>query len=262
MDGWLQLLDLGSGAVTARLPVGWRGPAGQPPDAADWQLFDVITSVQLLPDSCLVLAGTMDGQLSLLDPRCPNGGGSGSSGAVATTWGAALAGGGEAPRFWWRARSAARLCAARCHGHVLAAGGDAPAVSLHDLRMGGARYAELALPPGGHPYRTPSVFALDMLWPRLAAGGDRGQLQVWDISRLSATGAEEPASGSSTPRQQQAALPPVQRGWPSPGGCRPHVPGSSSGSRARSAAAASLDCLLASNDHVLQRPDGSGLQMG
>lgn len=47
MDGWVNVLDLASGAVSHRLPVGWRGAAGLAVDALDWQNFDVVTTVQV-----------------------------------------------------------------------------------------------------------------------------------------------------------------------------------------------------------------------
>lgn len=211
MDGWVHLLDSATGTLLHRLPLGWRGPAGQLPDAEDWQAFDVVTSVQLLPGSAgLLLAGCMDGRIQLLDPRSPQ------AAVVQLEWGEHQR---TAPRQlqqrFWRAGESPRLCAARCHEHLLVAGGDAAAVSLHDLRMvrgsssssagpsassSGASgsagcpagspnngcFAELALPaPSGQ--RVPSVFAMDLLYPRLAAGGDRGQVQVsssWVAGRL------------------------------------------------------------------------------
>lgn len=208
MDGWVHLLDTGSGTLLHRLPLGWRGPAGQLPDAEDWQAFEVATSVQLLPGSPgLLLAGCMDGRVQLLDPRRSQ------PAVVQLNWGdhqrQARA---QLQRRFWRAGDPARLCAARCHEHLLVAGGDAAAVSLHDLRMvggygggsssngngndtrtngssgGGSSgshscspsngcFAELAL-PAAFGQRVPSVFAMDLLYPRLAAGGDRGQIQV------------------------------------------------------------------------------------
>lgn len=134
--------------------------------------------VQLLPGGATVVAGCMDGVIQLLDLRCSA---RQQPAAAQVAWGqqaaAGAAEGGQ--RFWWRGRASSRLCAARCHENLLVAGGDAAAVSLHDLRMGGACFAELALPAGdGGSVRTPAVFAMDLLWPRLATGGDRGQVQV------------------------------------------------------------------------------------
>lgn len=202
----MHLLDTGSGTLLHRLPLGWRGPAGQLPDAEEWQAFEVVTSVQLLPGSPgLLLAGCMDGCIQLLDSRRSQ------PAVVQLNWGdhqrQARA---QLQRRFWRAGDPARLCAARCHEHLLVAGGDAAAVSLHDLRMvggyGGSSsgngsdtssgrsgggfssgsqacspsngcFAELAL-PAAFGLRVPSVFAMDLLYPRLAAGGDRGQVQV------------------------------------------------------------------------------------
>lgn len=219
MDGWVHLLDTSTGALLHRLPVGWRGPADQLPDPEDWQGFEVVTSVQLLPGgSGLVLAGCMDGHIQLLDPRCRQ------PAVLQLNWGRhrqhARA---QLQQRFWRAGEPSRLCAARCHEHLLVAGGDAAAVSLHDLRMvdkhsssssggggcngvssgnggsgaGGSSgvdssnggsgsglagprngcFAELVL-PAAFGQRVPSVFAMDLLYPRLAVGGDRGQVQV------------------------------------------------------------------------------------
>ena len=197
MDGWLHTVDAESGQLLHRVPVGWRGPEGQLPADDDWQAFEVVTSVQLLPGSPgLVLAGCMDGRIQLLDPRC------GQPAAVALAWGTHRQ---QEParrqQRLWQAGEPARLCAARCHDNLVVAGGDAAVVSLHDLRMAGGSdssngsissgasssgsggsshpgcFAELALPAAGGQ-RVPSVFAMDLLYPRLAAGGDRGQVQV------------------------------------------------------------------------------------
>jgi hypothetical protein len=191
MDGWVNVLDLGSGQLAHRLPVGWRGDTGQAPAEADWEQFDVVTSIQLLPGGQQVLAGCMDGTIQLLDLRSPLQDGAarqlhwsqrGAAPAApghppgANGGGGGGGGGAEQGMFWRRGSGAARLCAARCHDHLMVVGGDAAAVTLHDLRMGGAAFAELALPAGSQ--RTPAVFAMDLLYPRLATGGDRGQVQV------------------------------------------------------------------------------------
>ncbi|KAL4447438.1 hypothetical protein ABPG75_004657 [Micractinium tetrahymenae] len=240
MDGFVHLLDLGSEAVTARLPAGWRGGAAPPPAEAGWEQFEVVTSVQLLPGGKQLLVGCMDGLVQLVDLRCKG------AAAQQLHWAAPAAqpAAGAAPGglFWRRRRGAPRLAAARCHEHLLVGAGDAPAVSLHDLRAGGARFAELAL-------RAPSVFALDLQYPRLATGGDGGHLEVWDVSRLGGTVA--------------AVLPAVaRRAQP----CQPRLvcslfPASvsrESAGEGTPAAASSLDCMVGSNEGHLQR----GLHMG
>lgn len=283
MDGWLHVLDLHSGQHVRRLPVGWRGggDAPAPGQNSEWELSDVVTTVQLLPGGACVLAGCMDGALKLHDLRLP--------GATAALRCAAWPqpGEGEPPGagttlFWWRrgqgAGGPARLCAARCHGHLVAAGGSAAAVALLDLRAPAAGpLVELPLPSGGAAAAAgrrsypPSVFTMDLLWPRLAAGGGDGLVQVWDLSRLGAT-PEAPfslaaegsgASGASTPRQEQQRWAAAQRReWPSPGNLAAQQPtGSlSPGGHGSSPAALGADSLLATNDGQLQQ--GGGLQMG
>ncbi len=215
----MHLLDTGSGALLHRLPVGWRGPADQLPDPEDWQGMNIVTSVQLLPGgSGLVLAGCMDGHIQLLDPRCRQ------PAVLQLSWsGHRQHARAQLQQRFWRAGEPSRLCAARCQEHLLVAGGDAAAVSLHDLRMvakhssssggggcngvssgnggsgaGGSSgvdssngagsgsgpagprngcFAELVL-PAAFGQRMPSVFAMDLLYPRLAVGGDRGQVLV------------------------------------------------------------------------------------
>ncbi|KAI7838684.1 hypothetical protein COHA_007486 [Chlorella ohadii] len=349
MDGWVHLLDTGSGALLHRLPVGWRGPADQLPDPEDWQGMNIVTSVQLLPGgSGLVLAGCMDGHIQLLDPRCRQ------PAVLQLSWsGHRQHARAQLQQRFWRAGEPSRLCAARCQEHLLVAGGDAAAVSLHDLRMvakhssssggggcngvssgnggsgaGGSSgvdssngagsgsgpagprngcFAELVL-PAAFGQRMPSVFAMDLLYPRLAVGGDRGQVLVWDLSRLAAPPAVLPpapeaarplqprllyslwGSSSSSGHGQQRGeelLQAVQlqgaavaaeaaanhagaemaaapagigppAGWPSPDpAARSHGRSQSASTAACSPAACSVDCLLATNEHLLP-----GLQMG
>ena len=100
-----------------------------------------MTSLQLLPGGCQALAGCMDGTIQLLDLRCA------APAAQQLSWGHApprgapghpAQEGAEPPappaRFWWRRRAAARLCAARCHEWLLAAGGDAHGIATDGLR--------------------------------------------------------------------------------------------------------------------------------
>ncbi|EFN59918.1 hypothetical protein CHLNCDRAFT_132966 [Chlorella variabilis] len=235
--GGVQVLDLERGEVALRLPAGWGGLASFPPDEADWPQFDVVTSVQLLPCGQQVLAGCMDGALQLLDLR------SRQPAAQQLAWAQGDAATAAAAAFPWQGAGSsggARLCAARCHEHLVVAGGDVAAVSLHDLRMGGARFAELALPAGAHAL--PAVFAMDLLYPRLATGGDGAGAGVWDLTRLDAAPgvlpAVPPAAAQPPPRVLAVPKRPARQG--------------------RRSSAAAVDCLFASNEYSLRH----GLHMG
>eukprot|EP00887_Chlorella_sp_A99_P003224 scaffold9.g3224.t1 len=219
MDGFVRCCDLATGAALLACPLGWRGPPG-PVQPDDWENLEAVTTLQFSLDGRLVLAGCMDGALSLLDLR--TGAPVTALSFVAPPRGAA--GPGERYHYWAPRRGRDALCCARLHEHLVVAGGDAPAVALFDLRAAGgtggspcARLAELAVPTQG---------------PR------RPKVHLWDLSRLDgvpcslqmplqhAAGAGEPPSSSSSSwvwQQQQQGSPagaPAAVSWPSPPAAR------------------------------------------
>lgn len=131
MDGWVRICDLGTGSSLLDCPLGWRGPQGSTPEPQDWESFEVVTSLQLSPDGRLLLAGCMDGAISLLDLRTATQT-VGLKFAPSSRAGASAA--APAFQYWAPRRGRDALCCARMHGHLVVAGGDAPAVVLYDLR--------------------------------------------------------------------------------------------------------------------------------